>query len=88
MAVELTGSDGPRLAGVVVTIERGCVTACTSRLEQTTDAWALGSAHAWLEALVDANTDRIEPGGDGRLVDAVLGGLHDSLFDPQLSASS
>jgi DNA-binding HxlR family transcriptional regulator len=80
MAMEVPGSDGRRLAGVVVGVERGRIESCTSRLQGTPDAWALGSATAWLEAIVDADTDRIEPGGDSRLARALLDCLHLALF--------
>jgi hypothetical protein len=79
--VEVPGSDGRRLAGVVVGVENGRIASCTSRLQGTPDAWALGSATAWLEAIVDADTDRIEPGGDGRLARTLLDCLHRALFD-------
>jgi DNA-binding HxlR family transcriptional regulator len=80
MALELPGSDGPRLAGVVVGIEKGRIASCTSRLQGTADAWALGSTTAWLEAMVNADTDSIEPGGDGRLARTLLESMHRALF--------
>jgi len=80
MAMELPGKKGRRLAGVVVGIEKGRIGSCTSRLEGTPDAWALGSAAAWLEAMVRADMDNIEPGGNGRLVRALLECLHRTLF--------
>jgi hypothetical protein len=80
MAVELPGSNGPRLAGVVVGIEKGRIASCTSRLQGTPDAWALGSTTAWLEAMVRADTDSIEPGGDCRLARTLLESLHRVLF--------
>jgi DNA-binding HxlR family transcriptional regulator len=80
MAMELPGKNGRRLAGVVIEIEKGRSETCTSRLQGTPDAWALGSASAWLDAVVHADTDSIEPGGDGRLVRILLECLHRSLF--------
>jgi DNA-binding HxlR family transcriptional regulator len=80
MAMELPGKGGRRLAGVVVGVEKGRIKSCTSRLEGTPDAWALGSVAAWLEAMVRADTDNIEPGGNGRLVRALLECLHRTLF--------
>jgi DNA-binding HxlR family transcriptional regulator len=80
MAMELHGSSGRSLAGVVIEIEEGRIETCTSRLQGTPDAWALGSAAAWLEAAVKADTDRIEPGGDGQLARTLLDCLHRSLF--------
>jgi DNA-binding HxlR family transcriptional regulator len=80
MAMELPGKNGRRLAGAMVAVERGRIESCTSRLQGTPDAWALGSVGAWLEALVQADTDNIEPGGDGRLARALLECLHRALF--------
>jgi DNA-binding HxlR family transcriptional regulator len=80
IAMELPGKHGRRLAGVLVTIESGRIESCTSRLQGTPDAWALGSVTAWLEAMVKADTDSVEPGGDGRLARALLECLHRTLF--------
>lgn len=80
LAMELPGSDGPRLAGAVVTVQNGRVESCTSRLQGEPDAWALGSAPAWLEALVCADTGCIEPGGNSRLARTLLESLHRALF--------
>jgi len=80
MAVELPGKNGRRLAGVVITVQKGQVESYTSRLQGTPGAWALGSAAAWLEAMVYADTDSIEPGGDGRLARALIECLHRTLF--------
>lgn len=80
MAMELPGSDGPRLAGVVVGIEKGRVVSCTSRLQGTVDAWALGTTTAWLEAMVCADTASIESSGDGRLARILLESMHRALF--------
>lgn len=80
MAVELPGNGGRRLAGVVVGVEKGRIESCTSRLQGTPDACALGSAVGWLEAIVNADTSSIELGGNGRLARALLASLHRSLF--------
>jgi DNA-binding HxlR family transcriptional regulator len=82
MAMELPGADGRRLAGVMVGIGKGRIESCTSQLQGTPDAWALGSVPAWLDAMVKADTDCIEPGGDGRLAHTLLDGLHRALFKP------
>lgn len=80
MAIELPSADGPRLAGAVVVVEQGRIEICTPELQGTPDAWALGSATGWLEAMVDADMDSIEPGGDCRLARALLDSLHGTLF--------
>jgi DNA-binding HxlR family transcriptional regulator len=83
LAIELPGGNGPRLAGVVVGIERGELRSCTSRLEGDPNVWALGSPSAWLDALVGADTERIEPGGDTSLAATLLESLHMALFGPK-----
>jgi DNA-binding HxlR family transcriptional regulator len=88
MAVELPGKNGRRLAGVVVTAKKGRIQSCTSRLQGTPDAWALGSATAWLDAMVRADTQSIEPGGDGRLARALLESLNRALFGAEQPARS
>lgn len=80
LAVELPGSSGRRLAGVVIAVEKGRIESCTSRLEGTPDAWALGSTTGWLDAMVSADPAGIEPGGNGRLALAFLDCLHRTLF--------
>ena len=72
----------------MVAVEKGRIESCTSRLQGTPDAWALGSAAAWLEAMVKADTDSIEPGGDGRLARTLLDGLYSPLFDPERQVRS
>ena len=86
MAVELSGGNGRRLAGAMVVVENGRIEACTARLQGTPDAWALGSATGWLEAMVDADMDSIEPGGYGRLARALLDALHGALFGAERAA--
>lgn len=80
MAMELPGSDGPRLAGIVVKLEAGRVATYTSRLQGEPDAWLLGSPPAWLEAIVRGDTDRIEAGGDSNFAHMLLETLHRRLF--------
>jgi DNA-binding HxlR family transcriptional regulator len=82
--VELPGRDGPRTAGIVAGMEGGRVTSCTSRLQGDAEAWASGSARAWLSALVDEDVEALEVGGDCRLAVALLDGLHHQLFRMQI----
>lgn len=79
MAVEFPGDDGPQLAGVVVCVDRGRVVSCTSRLQGKPNAWALGSLAGWLDAMVEGNADRIEPGGDSLLAGSLLDAVHRAL---------
>jgi DNA-binding HxlR family transcriptional regulator len=79
-AIEIPNGDESRLAGVTIAVERGRIASCTTRLAVDADAWALGPASAWLEAVIERDDDRLELGGDGRLAAALLDGLHTALF--------
>jgi DNA-binding HxlR family transcriptional regulator len=80
MAMEIPNGDGRRHAGVTVEVRDGRIVSCTTQLQVKVDAWALGSAIAWLDALVGLESDRLEFGGEGTLVGAVLEALHETLF--------
>lgn len=82
LAVELSGNNGRRLAGVMLAVESGRVTSCSSRLQSEADAWALGSPTDWLEAIAGAERCEIESGGDRALARALLGALREALFHP------
>lgn len=80
LAAETTGDGKRRLAGVVVEVNRGAVGSCVTSLQGNADAWALGSPAAWLDAVIERDTDRLEIGGDCSLAGALLDGLHETLF--------
>jgi DNA-binding HxlR family transcriptional regulator len=80
LAIEVANGTGPAVAGVVVRVEHGRVASCSARLEDAAAGWASGSAPAWLRAIVDWDSDRLEIGGDCRLARRLLDGLHDALF--------
>lgn len=80
MAVELPSGGARQLAGVVVELADGAVQSCTSRLHGNPDAWISGSVAAWLAAMIETDSDSLELGGDSRLAQALLGGLHALLF--------
>lgn len=80
MAVEVSTAAGEQMAGVVVSIENGRPVACSARLGGEADAWASGSPHFWMQAVIDREADRLEIGGDCDLARALLDGLHDELF--------
>jgi DNA-binding HxlR family transcriptional regulator len=80
MGVEVASGGDRRLAGAIAHVEEGRITSCTVRLNQSADAWALGSATAWLQALIGSGADGLELGGDQRLARALLEGLHEALF--------
>jgi DNA-binding HxlR family transcriptional regulator len=80
LATEIPTSNGRRLAGVTAEVKEGRIASCATQLQASTDAWALGSPVAWLDAVIDHDRDRLELGGDGQLLRATLDGLHRALF--------
>jgi DNA-binding HxlR family transcriptional regulator len=80
LAADLPKGSKGGLAGVMVEIKRGEVASCTTRLEGAPEAWIVGSAGAWLNAVIEDDRDHLELGGDGRLARAILNGLHGALF--------
>lgn len=81
MAVELPGSDrNGGLCGATAGLEEGRVSSCTTKLEGCADAWASGSAGAWLTAVIDAELESLEIGGDCSLARDLVEELHRSLF--------
>lgn len=80
MAVEIPNGSNPHLAGVMIEVSEGRIASCATRLHGTSNAWASGSPDAWLAALIDADRDGLELGGDGSLARTFLEGLHQALF--------
>ncbi len=80
LAAETPNGGKRRLAGVVVEVSEGTIGSCVTRLQGHTDAWALGSSTAWLDAMIERDTGRLEVGGNGGLARALLDGLHGALF--------
>jgi len=80
MAAEIPNGKERRLAGVMVDVSEGRIPFCATRLEGNPNAWALGSLPAWLSAVIDGDTDRLELGGDCSLARTLLDGLHGALF--------
>jgi DNA-binding HxlR family transcriptional regulator len=98
LPVELSGScrlgvefpDGAerRLVGVTVDVDAGRVVSCTTRLESSPAAWATGSPVAWLRGTIEANPNRLDLGGNQRLVRALVDGLNRALFAPPTRSGS
>lgn len=88
LAVEVASTSGERLAGVLVGVEEGRVASCVASVQGHADAWASGSAAAWLSAVMDEDAGNLEMGGDCDLARALLAGLHGALFvAPRLEQS-
>lgn len=72
--------NGDRLAGVLVDVRRGRVVSCVAKVQGHADAWASGLAPAWLQAVIDGNTGRLQMGGECQLVRGLVDGLNQALF--------
>lgn len=81
MGVEMGNRVERRLIGAMAYVDGGRVASCSVRLQSSADAWATGSINAWLRAVIAADTDTLQLGGDQRLARALVGGLHRVLFD-------
>lgn len=79
MGVEMRNGQKRGLVGATAYVDRGQVSS-SAHLESDANAWATGSASVWLQAVVGADLDRLEFGGDQRLARALLDGLHRTLF--------
>jgi DNA-binding HxlR family transcriptional regulator len=69
-----------RLRGVHVEVKKGAVTSRSSSHEdEEPETWALGTAEAWIDAILEGRLDQLRFGGrDPDLARAVAGGLHAS----------
>lgn len=75
-------SSGGRHAGVEVTVDRGRMVSCVTKLNAESRNRATGSAIAWLEALIYRRPELLRIGGDRHLSDCLVDGIHEQLFDP------
>ena len=80
LVVEVHPGADSRHAGAVVTVERGRVALCTTRIHGQVDSWVAGAPSSWLHAVIDGEPECLESGGSDRLSAAVLQGLHVALF--------
>lgn len=80
LAIEMTGGEVARLAGVVAHVEAGQIVSCTTTLEDSAGAWVTGDLRGWFHAVIDGNAEGLECGGDERLGSALVDGLHETLF--------
>jgi len=68
------------MAGVTVRFSGGRLESCITRLAGKAEAGACGTALAWIDAVEDADPDRLEISGDRELALAILDGLHGFLL--------
>lgn len=82
-----TGRNSQKLAGVRVVVDRGRIVDCVSQLDPKPRNWAVGSATAWLDALVRHDIRKLRIGGDETLAHCLIRGVHDTLFSANGSGS-
>jgi DNA-binding HxlR family transcriptional regulator len=80
LGVEFGEGSRSNVAGATALVEDGRVTACATRLEDRTDAWAIAPAGSWLDTVIEPDARRVQSGGDRRLARALMDGLHGTLF--------
>lgn len=66
--------------GVRVTVEQGRVVACDSELGPRPGEYAVGTAARWCSAIRKDTADLLQLGGDRRVVDGLVAGLHTALL--------
>lgn len=69
-----------RLTGVTARFESGRVASVAPGLDERADAWAVGSAGDWLDAVVEPDEARVRTGGERSLAETAIPGLHGVLF--------
>lgn len=85
LVVEVKAGAGSKHAGALVTIERGQIVSCVTRIHGHAESWVAGSPSNWLYAVIQGQAEGLEAGGDDVLAGALLQGLHSALFaaDPR-----
>jgi DNA-binding HxlR family transcriptional regulator len=78
LAVEFGNGDAVRFSGVMLEIENGRTVSCVSKLEGTPSISAVGSASAWMDALVGERIDRLHLSGDHETARRLIAGLRDA----------
>lgn len=76
------GAGRGRHAGVEVTVDRGRIVSCVTKLSAEPRNWALGSPVTWLEALIHRRPEQLRIGGDSHLARSLVNGINEQLFDP------
>jgi DNA-binding HxlR family transcriptional regulator len=77
LGVKLSGGG---VAGVTARVGGGRIVSCEQQLDESADAWASGTAVEWLDTLVAPEVARIDIRGEKALAQAVIAGLHETLF--------
>jgi hypothetical protein len=85
-ALELDNAVSSQPAGVMVQVEEGQIVACTPDLRGDPRSGATGDLTTWFDAVIDANPDDMELGGDRGLAMALVYDLHRVLFGGRSTA--
>lgn len=73
--------ENPQLAGVTVVVERGEVVSCWTDVDSRPPTWGVGTADAWLDAVIDGRLEDLRIGGaNPQLALDLAAGLHLALF--------
>lgn len=83
LAVQMANGSIGRLAGATVEARGGEIISCTTRIEGSPDASALGTPSTWLSALLSPHVHQLEMQGDSRLATALITAMHQALFDKE-----
>jgi len=75
-----TRNGAGKVSGVQVAVDRGRIASCVACLEESPKNWVVGSAVAWLEAVLHHRPDQLRIGGDRHLALCLVRGLHELLF--------
>ncbi len=82
LEVEASPELVSRPSGIQVTIERGRVVSCISRLEPSPSAYAVGPAVTWFNAVRHGKIDQLRFGGSRQIAEDVVSGLHATFVRP------
>ena len=76
--------QGQDLAGITVQVKHGEVVSTVTDVNQSPTTWVLGTAEAWLDAVIDGHLGELRLGGARpQLAADLVNGLHLALFDEQ-----
>jgi DNA-binding HxlR family transcriptional regulator len=82
LAVQMGSEPRTGTAGAIVLVQEGLVASSGTRLDNSTDAWALGPGAAWLSAVMKRDVASLELGGETALATCLVEGMHAALFLP------
>jgi DNA-binding HxlR family transcriptional regulator len=79
--------EEPALAGVTVELGGGEVLSCEAKIEPEPQTWGVGTAEAWLDAVIDGQIEDLRIGGaNPQLALDLVSGLHHALFGHSTAA--